>query len=128
MFKLESFAKILEEKGFGKLGENIFVNIAPVSKPCILLLEQSYGSSVDINLPEYYKDSGFQVIIRDKSFEKTREISYNIMDTLTIKQSKQIDNLWVNMCYPRSLPTIYGVINDENLEGSINFALNYVNK
>lgn len=126
MLKLENFAKILEDKGYGKLGKNIFVNTMPDGSEGILILEQTYGNTVDPLLPKYYNDSGFQVIVRNKKFETVRQISYNIMETLTIEKSKQVDNVWVNHCYPRRQPQIYARMDGNMLEGSINFILNYV--
>ena len=126
MFKIETIAKILEENKYGKIGKTIFVNTMPEGNEGILILEQTYGNTVDPQLHKYYNDSGFQVIVRNKKFETTRQIAYNIMETLTIEQSKQVDNIWVNQCYAKRLPQIYARMEGNMLEGSINFALNYV--
>lgn len=126
MFKLETIAKILEDNGFGKVGKNIFVNTMPDGEEGILILEQTYGNTINPQLPKYYNDSGFQVIVRNKKFATTRQIAYNIMEILTIEKSKQVDNIWVNQCYARKLPQVYARMDGNMLEGSINFALNYV--
>lgn len=126
MFKLESIAQILQENGFGKMGKTIFINNMPESEEGILILEQTYGNRVNPQLPKYYNDSGFQVIVRNKKFEKARQIAYNIMEILTIEKSKQVDNIWVNQCYARRLPQIYARMDGNMLEASINFLLNYV--
>lgn len=126
MFKLETIAKILEDNGFGKVGKNIFINTMPDGEEGILILEQTYGNTINPQLPKYYNDSGFQVIVRNKKFATTRQIAYNIMEILTIEKSKQVDNIWVNQCYARKLPQVYARMDGNMLEGSINFALNYV--
>lgn len=128
MLNLTTFAKILEDAGFGVMGKDIFVNTSPNVSECILILDQTYGNTVNPQLPNYYNDSGFQIIVRNKQFEKAKEIAYNIMEILKIEKSKQVDNLWVNYCYAKHLPRSYARSDGNICESSVNFALNYVDK
>lgn len=128
MLQLTTFAKILEEAGLGKMGKDIFINTAPNVDKCILILDQTYGNTVNPQLPKYYNDSGFQIIVRNKQFEKAKEIAYNIMEILKIEQSKQVDNLWINHCYPKHSPRSYARSEGNVYESSVNFSLNYVDK
>lgn len=126
MLNLTIFAKMLEEAGFGKIGKDIFVNHFPDSKDGILLLPQNYGNNNNKYIPKYYNDSGFQVIVRNKSFETGQKIAYNIMETLEIMQSRQVEDIWVNQCYAKTLPKSYAVSEGNMVEHSIDFHLNFI--
>lgn len=126
MLNLEVFANILEKEGYGKIGQDIFINNFPDGKNGILILPQNYGNKNNKYIPGYYNDSGFQIIVRNKSFESGQKIAYNIMETLEIMQSKQVENLWVNQCYARTLPKSYAVSDGNVVEHSLDFHLNFI--
>lgn len=126
MFK---FAEIIQDEGFGAIGQNIYVNYVPFdTTEAIMVRPPISGVPISSELPNYYKGV-FSLVLRSAGDlgaleQKTLEIS----NVLTIYDRQVSNELLVNYMRPLQLPHGYPITKGELVEVKVDFAYSVVFK
>ena len=110
---VEAFAKLIQKKGLGKVGTDIFCHYMPAKvKSGILLINPNTGIAIDPDLQGFYFDS-FTIVARNASITKSVEMANKIMDILPVSNVES-DGVFFKMVRPMAMPITYP-INDGSL-------------
>ena len=101
---VEAFAKLIQKKGLGKVGTDIFCHYMPAKvKSGILLINPNTGIAID----------SFTIVVRNASITKSVEMANEIMDILPVSNVES-DGVFFKMVRPMAMPITYP-INDGSL-------------
>lgn len=129
--KLELLSELLEQRGLGTRGTDIFVHRMDAECPKGILLRLPIaGIDTDFNLPGYYKTQ-IQAIIRDANQQSGDAMAVRVMAQLTMYERIFTDPdtgaflMQINQMYPAKLPIIYPRSEGQEIEWSLNFDVSY---
>jgi len=101
-------AEYIESDGLGVMAQTIFINQIPVECPNGILLRNSLqGTTIDYELPGYYK-THFQLIIRSNDFNVGSTLIASVCDRLTLSE-KKIGEMNFKYMRPRSMPAVFPI-------------------
>jgi hypothetical protein len=130
--KLEALAELIVADGLGVIGQTLFVYQMPAScKSGIVLRLPPTGNSLNHYIPGYISGK-FQVIIRDTSYEAGNEKSNRLSKLFTFFEPKDFldeqNRLYmrINQCFPCNTPIIYPRLENNLVEWSITFDVNFI--
>nr|WP_277345907.1 minor capsid protein [Klebsiella pneumoniae] len=104
---------MIQKKGLGKVGTDIFCHYMPAKvKSGILLINPNTGITIDPDLQGFYFDS-FTIVVRNASITKSVEMANEIMDILPVSNVES-DGVFFKMVRPMAMPITYP-INDGSL-------------
>lgn len=122
---LDQLIAKLEDEDVGKPGVNLFKNSMPHAVTLgIALMGKLQGDMINYELPGYRK-TGFQLIVRAKSFSAGEELVQQAVASLTFEQL-EIGNIKFNYVRPRHDPVSFPTSDGNNTEFSVNFDVCFV--
>lgn len=117
----KTVAAHLEDGGFGSEGIHIFIEFMPEgSEKAILILQPPSGARIDQNMPGYFR-SGFQVIVRDKSFNDGNDIIKQVVTFLENSANIELKGWRLRTARATHLPLHYRISDGKLFEHSVNF-------
>jgi hypothetical protein len=100
-----AFAKLIQKKGLGKVGTDIFCHYMPAKvKSGILLINPNTGIAIDPDLQVFY--DSFTIVVRNASITKSVEMANEIMDILPVSNVES-DGVFFKMVRPMAMPITY---------------------
>lgn len=119
---LMPIAKLLHDKGIGKLESSIFINMIPASATNgILLRNPLAGTKIDYEM-QGYLNAEFQVIVRATNYPLGEETMKKIFAALTLDKAA-VHGLNITLCYPTFEPVVYPLSDGNLLEFSTDFRI-----
>lgn len=80
---------------------------------------------INAELPDL-RDIEFQVIVRSKSYQRSRELGFEVANYLSTMMPSQIPGHQLNLCIPLHEPHAYPQSPGGNVEVLVNMRANYV--
>ncbi|ELD1608237.1 hypothetical protein HVX40_24280 (plasmid) [Escherichia coli] len=103
---IEAFASLMQKRGLGKVGTDIFCNYMPANvKAGVLLINPNTGIQIDHELEGFYYDA-FTVIVRNSTITKTLEKTNRIMGMFPIIDTES-EGVFFRLIRPMSMPVTY---------------------
>jgi hypothetical protein len=124
---LDTFAERLEANLLGKRGKTIFTYAMPAHvEEGILLRDPLDGVAIDHELPGFFREAGFQLLVRATSHASGMELAQSATECLTISADTQFTGYLVRYSRPDHLPLVFPASEGDLLEISVNFSYCYV--
>jgi hypothetical protein len=119
---LMPLANLLQDRGLGTQGTDLFVHMMPAeAEKAVLLRTPLTGTAINYELPGFFKTE-FQLIVRvpAASFDTGEELTRDIMSALTMMET-QVENHFFNYCRPRTEPTPFPLSKGNLIEFNLMF-------
>lgn len=111
----------MEDSGFGTEGVHLFHEFMPEdTERGVLVLQPAAGAPINQHIPGYFR-SGFQVIVRDKSFHKGDDIIKQVVTLLEKSANIESKGWRLRTARATHLPIHYRISDGKLFEHSVNF-------
>lgn len=122
MNPLIPIAQMLNDAGVATLGQNLFINMMPISVTNgIPLRNPINGTKIDHELKGHY-NTEFKVIVRTTNYETGYKLMKKVFRLLTL-DNHFVEGMHIKQCYPDNEPIEYPISEGNTLELASDFKI-----
>lgn len=127
MYEIMDIAQIMEDKGLGTIGVDIFALSAdPDSQNYVMLYPSADPPVIDPELPFYFVGK-FQAIVRNFDHQTGLNLCKTISNAMTFT-NLETPTLMIKRCRPLAQPRIFRRSESGSLEFSVTYEIVFVTK